>query len=108
MIHDNQYMISGDGGSGYERSLFSVISDDKETYVLETQSTIMVKAPKGFKPSHIDNVSAAFPELSHYLSDYLGMYPIFKNSKKYYFYDGKTFIEITKKYLKNMPFNREN
>lgn len=108
MIHDNQYMISGDGGSGYERSLFSVISDDKETYVLETQSTIMVKAPKGFKPLHIDNVSAAFPELSHYLSDYLGMYPIFKNSKKYYFYDGKTFIEITKKYLKNMPFNREN
>ena len=108
MIHANQYMISGDGGNGYERSQFAVISDDKEAYILETQSTSMVKAPKGFKPAHIDNVSATFPELSNNLSDYLGMYPIFKNSKKYYFYDGKTFIEITKKYMKNMEFNRKN
>lgn len=104
MIHDNQYMMSGDYGNGYERGEFAVISDEKEVYILDMNSGNMIKAPKGYKAANIDNVSTMFPQLSNYLSDYFGMYPIFSKSKKHYFYNGKTFIEFSKKYLKTMPF----
>jgi len=106
MTHDNQYMISGDGGSGYERSQFAVISDDKETYVLDTESGTMIKVPKGHKPDNIHNVSASFPDLSYNVSDYLGKYPIFKKLNKYYFSIGEQYIEITKKYLDSLPSNQ--
>lgn len=105
MIHDNQYMISGDGGSGYERSLFAVISDEKEAYVLDTESGTIIKVPKGYKPDNIKNVSASFPDLSYNLSDYLGKYPIFKKLNKYYFSNGEKYFEITKKYLNSLPSN---
>jgi hypothetical protein len=98
--------IFGGAYIGYERSQFAVISDDKEVYILETQSGTMNRVPKGYKPATIDNVSASFPQLSNLLSDYLGMYPILKKSNKFYFYDGKAFNEITKKYLKNLPYNQ--